>query len=164
MVNKIILRSAKHHRQIVENLFRYYVYDLAEFGKWRCGDDGNYGFNPLLLDPHWNRDDHWPYLIYHDDELAGFCLLRRYPFDMSIYDVDQFFILRKFQGMGIGKEAFRLAVADRPGLWQTRIMLENTSALNFWRSAITSASGDLCKEEIRLDDDLEMYFITYKIK
>jgi predicted acetyltransferase len=43
--------------------------------------------------------------------------------------------------MGVGKEAFRLAVTERPGYWQTRVMLENTAALRFWRSAIASVSG-----------------------
>ncbi|MBM3071904.1 GNAT family N-acetyltransferase [Enterobacter sp. RHBSTW-00994] len=164
MVNHVSLRTAENDRHIIENLFRYYVYDLAEYGKWRCGQDGQYLFNSSLLDPHWSRDDHWPYLIYDEDELAGFCLLRRYPFDVRTYDVDQFFVLRKFKGMGVGKEAFRLAVTERPGYWQTRVMLENTAALRFWRSAIASVSGGEFREVIRKDDDLDMHFITYQIK
>ena len=157
------LKSAAEQRHIVENLFRYYVYDLAEFGKWPCDDEGNYSFSSGLLDPHWCRDDHWPYLIYHDDELAGFCLIRRYPHDTQRYDIDQFFVLRKFKGMGVGKEAFRLAVTARPGRWQTRVMLENTAALKFWRSVINSVSTSFVSEHIMADDDLDMHFILYHI-
>ena len=159
----ISLKPATHDRHIVENLFRYYVYDLAESGKWPCGSDGNYGFNVSLLDPHWSRDDHWPYLIYHGDELAGFCLIRRYPNHLERYDIDQFFILRRFKGMGVGKEAFRLAVSMRPGLWQTRVMLENTGALTFWRSVIGQFTGGIFAESILPDDDLPMHFILYEV-
>jgi len=162
--NKVRLASAEQHRNIVENLFRYYVYDLSEFGRWACESDGHYRVPSSLLDPHWHRDDHWPYLVYHDNELAGFCLIRRYPHNVQRYDIDQFFILRKFRGMGVAKQAFRLAVASKPGLWQTRVMLENTVALPFWRSAISAVSHGEVSEQIQADDDLEMHFLFYEIK
>jgi predicted acetyltransferase len=162
--HKVTLQSAEHHRQIVENLFRYYVYDLSEFSRRPCNDDGNYSFSSSLLDPHWSRDDHWPYLVYCGEELAGFCLVRHYPYDLQRYDIDQFFIIRRFRGMGVAKEAFRLAVSDRPGLWQTRVMLENISALQFWRSAINSVCAGLCEERIQADYDLDMHFLMYEIR
>lgn len=161
---KVSLKSAENHRQIVENLFKYYVYDLAEFGKWPCGADGSYSYPSSLLNPHWSREDHWPYLIYHGEELAGFCLLRLYPYNTAYYDIDQFFILRKFKGMGIGQEAFRQAVSARPGVWQTRVMLENIPALNFWRSVIGSVTNGDFQEDIQPDNDLNMHFITYHIE
>ena len=164
MKNMVSLRSAKQHRQIVENLFRYYVYDLSEFSRWPCNDDGNYSFKSALLDPHWDRHDHWPYLVYCGDELAGFCLLRRYPCDLERYDIDQFFIIRRFRGLGVAKEAFRLAVSGKPGLWQTRVMLENKPALQFWRSAVDSVSRGNFQEKILTDADLDMHFFLYEIK
>lgn len=139
------------------------MYDLAEFGKWPCGADGVYAFKPSMLDPHWQRDDHWPFLIYHDGELAGFCLVRRYPPNPARYDIEQFFVLRRFKGMGVGKQAFCAAVARFPGLWQTRVMLENTPALTFWRSAINSLTDGNFQQQIQMDDDLAMHFLTYQI-
>ncbi|WP_419721319.1 GNAT family N-acetyltransferase [Pseudescherichia vulneris] len=68
----------------------------------------------------------------------GFSLLRRYPANQERYDIDQFFVLRRFKGMGIGKAAFRQAVLARPKQWQTRVLLENISAMHFWRSAMAA--------------------------
>ncbi|GAB3516324.1 hypothetical protein [Photobacterium alginatilyticum] len=45
---------------------------------------------------------HYPYFIYVDSELAGFALVRRYPSNPAIYDMGQFFVLRKFKGQGVG--------------------------------------------------------------
>lgn len=163
MSNRVSLHSAVHHRQIVENLFLYYVYDLSEFSRALCNNDGSYSFKSSSLDPHWSRNDHWPYLVYCGEELAGFCLVRRYPYDLQRYDIDQFFIIRRFRGMGVAKEAFRLAESDRPGLWQTRVMLENTSALQFWRSAVNSVSEGNFQERILADYDLDMHFFLYEI-
>lgn len=162
-IDKIRLVSAKDHRHIIENLFHYYVYELAGFGKWPCSSDGVYTYNPSLLNPYWQRQDHWPYLIYHCDELAGFCLLRRYPLNQERYDIDQFFIISRFKGSGIGKAAFKLAVSKYPGAWQTRVMLENLPALKFWRSVINSLTEGEFKEQIATDYDLQMHFITYDI-
>lgn len=161
-MGSVQLVSAKEHRHIVENMFSYYVYDLAESGKWPCGKDGRYNFNPSIISPYWESDNHWPWLIYCDDELAGFCLLRRYPQDLKRFDIDQFFVLRRFKGLGVGKEAFRLAVAGMPGLWQTRVLLENTPALMFWRSAIGSLTHGEFEEKIQPDGDLPMHFIFYR--
>ncbi|MEM6161335.1 GNAT family N-acetyltransferase [Erwinia sp. P6884] len=161
--NQVSLVPAKAQRHVVENLFHYYVYELAAMGKWPCSAEGVYTFNASLLDPHWQRDDHWPYLIYQDNELAGFCLLRRYPFNPERYDIDQFFIIRKFMGSGVGKAAFNLAVKNFPGRWQTRVMLENLPALKFWRSAIGALTQGDFTEQIQTDDDLQMHFITYDV-
>ena len=130
--------------------------------KWPCGDDGSYTFKSSLLDPHWCRNDHWPYLIYLGDELAGFCLVRRYPYAPERYDIDQFFILRKFKGMGVGRDAFRLAVSSRPGSWQVRVLLENIPALKFWRSVIGDLTLGNFKEGILPDNDLDMVFLTFE--
>ncbi|MFS2225987.1 GNAT family N-acetyltransferase [Pantoea sp. B65] len=162
-MEQIQLKSARNHRDIIENLFTYYVYDLAQSGQWPCGADGRYAYNPALLDAHWQRDDHWPWLIYCRDELAGFCLLRRYPANPQRYDIDQFFILRKFTGQGIGKRAFQLAVRTMPGLWQTRVLLENLPALHFWRSAIGSMTRQQYQQQVLPDGDLPMHFIYYQI-
>lgn len=163
-MGSVRLICAKNHRHIIENLFTYYVYDLAETGKWACGENGRYGFNPALLEPYWSEENHWPWLIYCEDEIAGFCLLRRYPAAPGRYDIDQFFVLRKFKGEGVGKAAFRLAVATMPGLWQTRVLLENMPALNFWRSAIGSLTHGNYEEKIMNDDDLAMHFILYECR
>ncbi len=162
-MQKTHLVCAKAHRNIVENLFPYYVYDLSAQSQWPCGDDGRYGFNTALLDPHWSRDDHWPWLIYCGDELAGFCLLRRYPNNPERYDIDQFFVLRKFKGQGIGKRAFELAVSAMPGLWQTRVLVENTAALHFWRGAINALTHGQYQQQIMPDGDLPMHFLYYQI-
>ncbi|CAG8998453.1 MAG: hypothetical protein CENE_00399 [Candidatus Celerinatantimonas neptuna] len=151
----------KEQRPILENLFPYYVYDMTEFMKWPPNENGQYTFTPSTLDFYWQKSDHTPYFISAGNELAGFVLVRRYA-DTQRYDIEQFFVLRKFKRNGIGKKALEQVVKLHPGSWQIRVLLENTGALQFWKSAVTNIMGSqftLTKEN---DDNLIMYFLKFE--
>ncbi len=161
---KVTVRQAcESDLEVVSNLFQYYVYDMSEYMGWNPAPNGKFAVNSLLISEYWTRDEHYPLLIFADDELAGFSLLRRYPDDSIIYDIGQFFILRKFKGQGIGREAFRLSVTHFPGQWLTRVLIGNDAALKFWTAVI----GEITNGEYRVtqeqDFDLTMHFIRYEI-
>ncbi|CED71388.1 putative uncharacterized protein [Aliivibrio wodanis] len=73
---------------------------MSEYMGWSPNDNGHFSFNKSSLDVYWERVDHAPYFIYVDNELAGFVLARKYPSNRLIYDIEQFFVLRKFKGKG----------------------------------------------------------------
>ena len=93
-----LVKIEREERHVLENLFCYYVYDMSEYMKWNPAEDGTFGgYDVSKFDPYWIRDDHVPYFIKVDNQLAGFVLIRRYPSDFTRYDVAQFFVLRKFK-------------------------------------------------------------------
>lgn len=150
---------------LVANLFPLYVYDMSEYMGWGPDEMGLYAPGAAgYVAEYWQKDDHYPYLIKADGELAGFVLLRRFPEDPERYDIGQFFVLRKFKRQGIGKLAFEQAVSRFPGLWLTRVLNGNTGALEFWQSVIRSeAVGDI-DIQLEMDGDVEMHFIRYVIE
>ncbi len=148
-------------REKIDNLFHYYVYDMSEFMGWAPTVTGKYKVNASQLDVYWQRSDHYPFLIYCDGELAGFSLLRRYPSDRRLFDIGQFFVLRKFKGTGVGKKAFKLSIGKFPGRWLTRVLNENTAAFNFWQSVISDLTGGSFQITEEVDIDLKMTFIRY---
>lgn len=97
-----LIQIKREERKILENLFFYYIYDMSEYMKWNPDHEGKFSYDPSSFDLYWQQKDHIPYFIYVDTELAGFVLVRRYPSDLSTYDVAQFFVLRKFKGQGVG--------------------------------------------------------------
>lgn len=149
-------------RYVLENLFPYYVYDMSEFMGWNPDSNGLYTFSSAALNPYWHDSSHVPYFIYAEKLLAGFALIRKYPADLDIFDIEQFYILRKFKGQGVGKEAFMEALAHHPGKWQVRVLKENKGALRFWLSAISKAVGDNFQLALDNDLDLEMHFIRFE--
>ncbi|KKD01805.1 acetyltransferase [Photobacterium halotolerans] len=156
-------RISVDSRHILENLFSYYVYDMSEFMGWGPNSDGLFTFNPETLDSYWKETSHVPYFIYIDKEIAGFALVRHYPIEPEVFDIDQFFVLRKFKGKGIGKKVFLAVVANHLGKWQIRVLKENEAALNFWISAVKNRVGSSYEVSLDIDVDLEMYFIRFEV-
>ena len=157
-----IKQIPKSSRYVLENLFRYYVYDMSEFMSWKISGDGEYPFNADALAIYWQQDDHIPYFIYVSGALAGFALVKRLQHGKTLYDMEQFFVLRRFKGQGVGKQALAKVVAIHNGSWQIRVLKENTAAFHFWQSAITQVVGKRYKITEEKDGDLLMYFIQFR--
>ncbi|MGF1770618.1 GNAT family N-acetyltransferase [Enterovibrio makurazakiensis] len=150
-------------RHVLENLFPYYIYDMSEYMGWSPNENGDFSFNKSSLDVYWKQEDHAPFFIHADGEIAGFVLVRKYPPEGLTYDIEQFFVLRKFKGKGVGKQALKLAAARFEGRWQIRVLLGNEVALRFWKSAISSLVGENYIESQQVDIDLLMHFLTFEV-
>ena len=151
-------------REVIVNLWPLYVYDMSEYTGWGPSPEGLYDTEPPPLGPYWRREDHDPNLILCDGELAGFALLRRYPEDLSLYDIGQFFVLRKFKRQRVGREAFKLSVSKTPGQWLTRVLLDNSGALKFWKRVIGEITDETYAVTQEMDGDVQMHFIRYEIR
>ncbi|WP_028025326.1 GNAT family N-acetyltransferase [Enterovibrio calviensis] len=155
-------RIESKSRYILENLFPYYVYDMSECMHLSPNQNGLYSFDSDTLNPYWTHSDHVPYFINVGSELAGFALVRKYPANREFFDIDQFFVLRKFKGQGVGKKAFQALLENHSGQWQIRVLKENKAALRFWQSAVNHSVGNRYEATLDIDIDLEMHFIRFQ--
>lgn len=153
--------ATKVQRSLIENLFTYYVYDMSEFMAWNPDEMGQYSFNSTILDAYWQQGDHTPYLIMVDGNVAGFALVRRYPTAAHVWDMGQFFVLRKYKGQGVGKCVLEKIVKAHPGQWQIRVLKENMGAQLFWQSAVRALVSEAYQQSLALDEDLEMMFLHF---
>ncbi len=159
---EVSLKKIDHQsRHILENLFPFYIYDMSEFMGWNPNENGEYTYHNANFDVYWRKEDHTPYFICVDANIAGFVLVRKYPTQLNTYDIEQFFVLRKYKRQGVGKKAIAHVLKRYPGEWQIRVLQENSAALHFWKAAVTSAVGQAYSLEIDLDVDKEMHFFRF---
>lgn len=151
--------------EIVMNLFQYYIYDMSEYTGFSPNSDGTFTVDESIvnLNMYWTCQDHYPYLIIVDDEIAGFSLVRKYPFDNDYFDIGQFFVLRKFKNKGIGRKAFELSIREHPGKWITRVLPNNIGAYRFWDKVISEVSTVPVKIKKELYVNKEMTYFYYYI-
>ena len=129
-------------------LFELYVYDFSEFLGLDIGDDGRFRVPSLasyFVDP-----ERHAFLAHVDGKLAGFALVSersRLTDKGGVFDMAEFFVLRKFRRSGVG-QTMAGAVFDRfLGPWEIRQRHENVHATAFWRRVIGRRVGGAWREE-----------------
>ena len=154
-----LLEVADDDYSLIQNLIRYYIYDMSEYTGWKCPPNGLFG-GVDDLDYYFGRiprdaNDRWPdgwsgkgFKIVVGDEIAGFCLVRFYRKDSThLNDIGEFFILRKFRGMNLGKQVAHAMFDKYRGKWQVRQMLANRPSQTFWRKVIADYTKEGFVEE-----------------
>jgi predicted acetyltransferase len=149
---QVVPATEPDERARLTALFELYVYDFSEMLNLDVGDDGRFHFPALAA--YWSDARHHPFLVRVDGKLAGFALVQessRLSGDPSVFDMDQFFVLRKYRRHGIGEQMAAWLFDRFRGVWEVRQKAENQGGIAFWRRAVARyTSGQF--EELILDD------------
>lgn len=138
---------------VMQNMARFYVYDLSRqcgFNSpdWVISPEGLY--DCFDLKSYFEEPKRRAYWVRVDSELAGFVLLNQPQSANANIDwsMNEFFVLAKFQGKGVGKYVAQTLFTQHPGVWEVTVMPENLSALTFWQKTIsTYMQKDQCYEK-----------------
>lgn len=137
----------------VQNMARFYVYDMSRScgfisDEWACPSDGLYESYDFKL--YFDNPQRQAFLIKIHNELAGFVLLNKEGTQHNMdWNMGEFFILAKFQGIGLGSRAAHEIWKTHPGIWEISVIPENKPALMFWRKAISTFTAGNYTEEIK---------------
>ena len=146
MTSKIQITPATIEQQpVIAQLYELYTYEMTDLADFDINDNGYYGYSDLPL--FWSTPNRYPYLIWVNKKLAGFVLIQQgSPIDDNpdIWDVAEFFVMRKFRKSGIGQFIAQSIWSTHKGLWQVRVWDNNITAHRFWDSVI----GDFMKKII----------------
>ncbi len=139
---------------ILQNMARFYVYDLSkecglEDFEWALPEDGLYKISDLSNYIH--DADRQAYFIFVGSERAGFILLNKATVDPETnWNVGEFFILRRFQGKGIGRKSLELLWQYHPGTWEVSVIPENKCAYAFWKRVISELGQGVSEQEANI--------------
>jgi predicted acetyltransferase len=138
-------------KPIIGRLLQLYLHDFSEFATdgdaaWDVNDDGLFQYK--YFDSYWIDPGREPLLLRMGNQIVGFASLNDWSAsglgtDRGMCD---FFILRKYRGMGLGKCAALEIIRDRPVIWEIPVRHYNKSAIRFWRSVVTSIDEFMVEE------------------
>lgn len=137
---------------LLANLLELYIHDLsAAFPSVELGPDGRFGYPGL--ERYWAEPGRrFPFLIRCDGKVAGLALVTRgspASDDPEVFDVAEFFVLRRYRRSGVGRRAAVLLWNRLPGRWIVRVSEGNKGALPFWTDIITEFANGAVKELTR---------------
>ncbi|MDJ0784786.1 MAG: GNAT family N-acetyltransferase [Desulfosarcinaceae bacterium] len=131
-----ITKATKEEKAIIQNLARFYIYDLSEFQGRKCPDDGLYADEDYIR--YWTKAGHFPYLVKCQNELAGFVFVKQGGSSPNIaYHIAEFFIVRKFRHQGVASIVAKEIVMKYPGEWEIMVISNNLPAIHFWENFIS---------------------------
>jgi predicted acetyltransferase len=128
---------------IFANLLELYAHDFSEFHQIELGSDGRFGYKSLPL--YWREPDRHPFLVRVDGQLAGLVLVKRgseLSGSETVWDMAEFFVVRRYRRHGIGTRVAREVWQQVPGPWEVRVMESNRSGHLFWAHAISAFTGE----------------------
>jgi predicted acetyltransferase len=134
--------AAEEERVALENLVQLYCYDWSELKHLDVGAGGR--FDALSVAAYWRDGWRHPLLLRVDDKLAGFALVSkrsRLTGATDVFDMAEFFVMRRYRRQGVGLAAAHAAFDRFEGPWEVRERDENVAALAFWRHAVGAYTG-----------------------
>ena len=132
-----LLPAAAREKPVLTNLMQLYLYDFSEVNGADVDEVGCFSYP--YLDLYWTTPGYDPFLIRVDDRLAGFALINLHSRLHDVFDghaIAEFFVMRKYRRLGIGRAA-AMQLFDRfPGRWEVASFATNVPAQAFWRSTV----------------------------
>ncbi|MFZ6814366.1 GNAT family N-acetyltransferase [Undibacterium sp. Rencai35W] len=124
----------------IENMMQFYNYDFSEWHDIDLSETGLFRLQPK--EAYWSQSNVKPFLIKMNDKLAGFAVIDdELTHDSSNYNLDYFFILRRYRGKGIAQAAIELLLNQFKGNWEIYSLRQNAIAEKFWRKILTQFLG-----------------------
>jgi predicted acetyltransferase len=158
-VNISLIEIDESNKNTLKEMFQVYVLEMTRF--LDQNDQKTKSIEPLsILNRYWEQTPNWPYFLVLDGEIAGFCLLRRYPGEPATIDIDQYFVSAEFRRQNIGRSSLEKLVKKHPGSWLIRVLKTNTGALKFWLHAVEASVGSDYESKYEREDMLYIRFDT----
>jgi predicted acetyltransferase len=147
--------AAPAEAALLENLLELYTHDLsALFPAVELGPEGRFGYPQLSR--YWAEPDRrFAFVIRCGARVAGFALVTRgspATDDPQVFDVAEFFVLRRYRRAGVGRQAACLLWQRLPGRWTVRVSEGNAGALAFWRGVVAACAAGPVTESSRPGD------------
>ena len=144
--------AALRDAPLLANLLELYLHDLSEaFPLIELGADGRFGYDALPL--YWSEPERrFPFLIRYGPRVVGFVLATRgspASDDPDVFDVAEFFVIRRHRRSGVARRAACLIWDRFPGRWIVRVSEGNTGALPFWSGVIAEYTRGAASESRR---------------
>jgi len=145
---------------ILRNLLELYQHDMSEFNEEDVNEQGEFGYN--YLDNYWTEPGRFPFLLKYSGEIAGFALVRQVSEDdLAHFTMAEFFILRKYRQLGLGRSVALQLFERFDGQWRIAQEAGNYLAQEFWRKVISAYTGD--SFELIQDNDWDGPVIKFEV-
>lgn len=154
-----LIKVDEKDKNIIYNLMQLYTYELSSFEDetttFTMLDSGLYAMNKYV-ERYWQDEHRHPYVLKHNNELAGFVLQRFNEENMN--EIAEFFVLNKYRRMGAGRFMANKMFQTYKGKWEVMTLIKNEGAQRFWRNTIKDFTNNNFEEKFIRDNSRLAFF------
>ena len=129
-----IREAQSSDREIIAGLLETYLLELAQYADFTA--DAAVARRYPYLDPYFTETGRHPFLIWSNNKVAGFVLVRDPASTGAGWQVAEFYITPENRRMGIGRSAVGSLWRRFPGAWELQVHARNATARRFWTACI----------------------------
>nr|WP_154985737.1 GNAT family N-acetyltransferase [Paenibacillus xylanexedens] len=138
MMKATIQQITHTNKEQLENLFNYYLYELSAYSQEDIGTEGTFEMEDIS--PYYRDGRLYPYFITINDKNVGFILVTSPPYvaEAVDYSVQELFVLPKYRGTNIAKDAVMQIFKLYSGRYEVGMFKSNLKAVKFWTKLIST--------------------------
>jgi predicted acetyltransferase len=143
LMNILIVDVLPEDENILQNMFEFYDYEFSQYLDFEVNKDGLFRKAPVSMYISDNRFK--SHFIKSHEKLLGFVIVKKTDNKPS-FEIEQFFVLNKYNGKGVGKQAAFKIFDQYRGDWKVTQIEKNYSAQAFWRNVIKNYTNNSYSE------------------
>ena len=137
MFNRVKIATIEE-KQTIHNLLQPYLDELVNFfDESPEYKDENGVYHYPFLDNYWQEDTRYPYLLYSNDQLAGFALV---GYRRKFWVITEFYVLPEFRRCGVAYDCSKEIFKRHPGEWEISFNKQNVASRSLWRKLAENLS------------------------
>lgn len=135
------------NKEQFENLFNYYLYELSTYSQEDVGTKGTFEMEDIS--PYYKDERLYPYFITYNEKMVGFILVTSPPYVANEvdYSVQELFVLPKYRGSNIAKDAVMQIFKLYSGRYEVGMFKSNMKAVKFWTKLISTLDVSVFVED-----------------
>ncbi len=153
-----VILATPVHQPLLRQMFELYAHEFSAWNEEDVDMEGRFTPDDFLADGWRRRGGVGRYLLRIDGRWAGFAFVERgsyvAPGRASNWLMDEFFVLLRYRGRGLGEWFARELFGRMPGVWEMGQIVANTGATAFWRAVLRRTAMGGTFEERRVDNEV----------
>ena len=127
-----LVKVLNENRELLWNLHQKYLYEMTNYYENEMDEKGNYHYG--YFDAYFTEPERKAYLIYDDEQLAGFAMINPYSYigGKPEHVLAEFTVFPAFRKNGIGLKAAECILQKFPGRWEIKYNEKNAGAKRLW--------------------------------
>jgi len=120
-------------KPLIHALLQFYLDELSSFpGETVEYKDAAGVYHYPYLNNYWQeQNSRFPYLLYCDQNRAGFALVRK---AVDHYEMAEYYVKPEFRRLGLGRTCAAALLNQYPGPWRIEFNRYNLPSRNLWKN------------------------------